>query len=102
MRLDGLQHNAFLLTWTPSTIVSIAFWTGNYGYGYEITTATIEPLQGFWNLNRLISIFTCRCCKSPEDSAPVEQLEEAAPKLDLAVIQKIELSKLEEKIQIPK
>jgi len=42
---------SFIVTWTPSTLWSIAHWFPAFGrmYGLDIAAAAAEPLQGFWN-----------------------------------------------------
>ena len=45
-----LYSGSFFITWTPSTIWSVAYWFGVGGIGFDIAAATCEPLQGFWNM----------------------------------------------------
>ena len=45
-----LYSMTFLITWMPSTLWSIAHWFQWSHYGLDISAATAEPLQGFWNL----------------------------------------------------
>jgi hypothetical protein len=84
-----LYSGAFLITWTPSTISSIVFWSGHWGYEYEMLTSIVEPLQGFWNLliilrsnpssvDRLTSFLKCGCCKSFATNDIQEELPESS------------------------
>jgi hypothetical protein len=77
-----LYSAAFLVTWLPSTISTIAFYSGSGGYQYEILCALLEPLQGFWNaliilrtnqhsVERLASMLRCSCCKSVTNNEEV-------------------------------
>jgi hypothetical protein len=45
-----LYSGSFFITWTPSTIWSVAYWFGVGGIGFDIAAASCEPLQGFWNM----------------------------------------------------
>lgn len=67
-----LYSGSFFITWTPSTIWSVAYWFGIGGIGFDIAAASCEPLQGFWNMlifvrgrknsrEKLGNIFGCLC-----------------------------------------
>lgn len=45
-----LYSTSFFITWTPSTVWSVAYWLGAGGVGFDLASACCEPLQGFWNL----------------------------------------------------
>eukprot|EP00934_Nitzschia_sp_Nitz4_P007775 Nitzschia sp. Nitz4//scaffold55_size114948//6166//7777//NITZ4_003880-RA/size114948-exonerate_est2genome-gene-0.139-mRNA-1//-1//CDS//3329554467//7765//frame0 len=45
-----LYSASFFVTWTPSTIWSVAYWFGAGGPGFDIAASSCEPLQGFWNM----------------------------------------------------
>jgi hypothetical protein len=68
-----LYSGSFFITWTPSTIWSVAYWFGVGGIGFDIAAATCEPLQGFWNMlifirsrptsqEKLRRVFGSFCC----------------------------------------
>lgn len=68
-----LYSGSFFITWTPSTIWSIAYWFGAGGIGFDLAAATCEPLQGFWNMlifirsrpssqEKLRRVFGSCCC----------------------------------------
>lgn len=68
-----LYSTSFFITWTPSTIWSVAYWLGAGGVGFDLASACCEPLQGFWNLlifirsrpksqEKLQRIFGSFCC----------------------------------------
>ena len=44
-----LYSVAFVITWTASTIWSVAQWFDYYPFGISYTWTLLEPLQGFWN-----------------------------------------------------
>ncbi len=69
-----LYSASFFITWTPSTVWSVAYWLGAGGIGYDLASATCEPLQGFWNMlifirsrpssqEKLQRIFGSYCCR---------------------------------------
>jgi hypothetical protein len=68
-----LYSTSFFITWTPSTIWSVAYWLGAGGVGFDLASACCEPLQGFWNMlifirsrpssqEKLQRIFGSFCC----------------------------------------
>ena len=44
-----LYTGAFIITWLPSTIWSVATWFEFASYWLDLASAIAEPLQGFWN-----------------------------------------------------
>jgi hypothetical protein len=44
-----LYSLSFFVTWTPSTIWSIAHWFNVESFALDFLSAFCEPLQGFWN-----------------------------------------------------
>lgn len=84
-----LYSLSFFLTWTPSTIWSIAHWFNIASFWFDFVSGFCEPLQGFWNLliflrrrpssrykirriiNRIIPCF----CKEPAESEKTEDSE---------------------------
>jgi hypothetical protein len=81
-----LYTGAFFITWSPSTIWSIATWFHFGSFWLGLASAVCEPLQGFWNLLVFIrhrpnlqlkvgamvrSKLQCCChCRSREASTP--------------------------------
>lgn len=68
-----LYSTSFFITWTPSTVWSVAYWLGFGGIGFDLASACCEPLQGFWNMlifirsrpasqEKLQRIFGSFCC----------------------------------------
>lgn len=68
-----LYSGSFFITWTPSTIWSVAYWFGVGGIGFDLAAASCEPLQGFWNMlifirsrpesqEKLRRVFGSFCC----------------------------------------
>jgi len=45
-----LYSLSFFITWTPSTVWSIAIWSGKTHFAFNMAAATCEPLQGLWNM----------------------------------------------------
>lgn len=82
-----LYSLAFIITWLPSTIWSVATWFQWNWYGFHFLAALFEPLQGFWTFlifvrNRpqtrkkirtfFASVIPC-VCDPPEESLQLFQ-----------------------------
>jgi hypothetical protein len=88
-RQGRMYTAAYLITWTPSTIMVIMTYAGRGGFSYDILPAICEPLQGFWNMliilqsnpssvERLKSLLRCNSCK-PSGEVESAVVDETVP-----------------------
>jgi hypothetical protein len=74
--IQGMMYSAaFLVTWTPSTLMTIMAYASHGGFHFDILAVVFEPLQGFWNMlillrsnptsvDRLKALFSFQYCRS--------------------------------------